>query len=105
MLGMPCRRVDRLLQILVGIGERSDAVLWTAMDVAQKELRDPLVLLVAARRAEAEIGFAVAQCQRRRQRGARAFAGCKPRRMLLVEPEHLRARAETKAELGYHRRR
>src|ERR671936_732037 len=39
MLGMPGRRVDRFLEIEV------------AMDVAQEELRDPLVLLIAAGRA------------------------------------------------------
>src|ERR1051325_2761974 len=49
MLGMPGRRVDRLLEIHPGV------------DVAQKELRDPLVLLVAAGRAPGEIRVAVAQ--------------------------------------------
>src|SRR5580704_18218609 len=39
MLGMPGRRVDRLLQIHAG------------MNVAEKELRDPLILPIAARRA------------------------------------------------------
>src|ERR1700754_219818 len=37
MLGMPGRRVDRLLQVQL------------RMDMAQEELRDPLVLLVTAR--------------------------------------------------------
>ena len=70
MLGVPGRRVDRFLQIHAG------------MDVAQEELRRPLVLLVAAGRAPGEIGLAVAQRQRRRQRRARALARRKRRRML-----------------------
>ena len=92
MLGVPGRRVDRLLQIHAGV------------HVAQEELRDPLVLLVAAGRAPGEIGLAVAQRQRRRQRRARAFARRQRGRMVLIEPEHLRAGAEAKAELGDHRR-
>ena len=54
VLGMPGRRVDGLLQVHPG------------MDVAQEELRDPLVLLVAARRAPGEVGL--------RRRAARAWA-------------------------------
>ena len=92
MLRMPSRRVDRFLQI------------HASMHVAQKKLRDPLILLVAAGRAPGEIGLAVAQRQRRRQRGARTFARRERRRMLRIEPELLRARAETEAELGDHRR-
>src|SRR6266516_6748648 len=49
MFGMPGRRVDRLLQIQFGV------------DVQQKELRGPLILLVAAGRAPGHVGFAVAQ--------------------------------------------
>ena len=48
MLGVPGRRIDRFLQIHAG------------MDVAQEELRDPLVLLVAAGRTPGEVGVAVA---------------------------------------------
>ena len=62
MFGMPRRRVDRLLQIHVGV------------HVAQEHLRDPLVLLIAARRAPGEIGLAVAQRHGRCQRRTRAFA-------------------------------
>ena len=69
MLGMPGRRVDRLLQIHVGV------------HVAQEELRDPLVLLIAAGRAPGEIGLAVAQRHGRRQRRARALARRQRRRM------------------------
>ena len=45
------------------------------MDMAQEEAQLPLVLLVAARRAEGERGPAFVECQRRRKRRARAFAG------------------------------
>ena len=48
MLRMPGRRVDCFLKIMAG------------MDVAQEELRDPLVLLIAAGRAAGEIWLAVA---------------------------------------------
>src|ERR1700722_2377121 len=48
MLGMPGRRVDRLLQVHAGV------------NVAQKELRDPLILPIAARRAPGEIRLTVA---------------------------------------------
>ena len=77
MLGVPGRRVDRLLQVHAG------------MDVAQEELRDPLVLLVAAGRAPGEIRLAVAQGQGRRQRGARPLARRQRGRMAFLEPEHL----------------
>ena len=83
---MPRRGVDRLLQIHAG------------MDVAQEELGRPLVLLIAARRAPGEVGFAVAQSERRRERGARAFAGRERGGVARLEPEHLRARAETESE-------
>ena len=63
MLGVPGRRVDRLLQVHAG------------MDMAQEELRDPLVLLVAAGRAPGEVGLAVAQRHGRRERRARPLAG------------------------------
>src|SRR6185437_4800273 len=92
VLRMPGRRVDRLLQVHAGV------------DVTQKELRDPLVLLVATGRTPGEIGFAVAQRHRRRQRRARAFSRRERGRMLRIEPELLRARAETEAELWDRRR-
>ena len=92
MLGVPGRRVDRLLQVHAG------------MDVAQEELRDPLVLLVAAGRAPGEVRLAVAQRHGRRERRARPLAGRERGRMALLEPEHLRARAEAEAELRDHRR-
>src|SRR5437868_7990983 len=48
MLGMPGRRVDRLLQVQFGV------------NVAQEKLRDPLILLIAAWRTPGQIRFAVA---------------------------------------------
>src|ERR1700756_2191032 len=63
MLGMPGRRVNRFLQVQPGV------------DVAQKELRDPLILLVAARRAPGEIRLAVAPRPGRRERGGCRGAG------------------------------
>ena len=62
MLAVPGRRVDRLLQV------------HAAMDMAQEHLGDPLVLLVAARRAPAHVRLAVAMGEGRRQRGARPLA-------------------------------
>ena len=76
MLGMPGRRVDRFLQVHTGV------------DVAQEELRRPLVLLVAAGRAPGEIGFAVAQ--RHRRRSASCADACPAR----ARPDDLR-RART----------
>ena len=61
------RRVDRLLQV------------HPAQHVVEQEAQLPLVLLVAARRAEGQRGDAVAQRQAGRQRGARppsADAAC-----------------------------
>src|SRR5437870_6608397 len=92
MFGMPGRRVDRLLQVEFG------------MDVAQEKLRDPLILLVAAGRTPGEIRLAVAQRHGRRERGARALARRERGRMTLLEPEHLRARAEAETEIGNDRR-
>ena len=93
MLRVPCRRVDRFLQVHL------------AMNVPKEELRGPLVLLVAAGRAPGEIGFAVAQRERRAKRRARTLAGRKRGRMAFVEPERLRAGAESEAEFGNDRRR
>ena len=76
----------------------------TRMDVAQEELRDPLVLLVAARAAPGQVRLAVAQRHGGRQRRARPLAGNQSGRMRLVEPEHLRARSEREAEFGDDRR-
>src|SRR6266700_5894858 len=88
MFGVPGRRVDRFLQIHVGV------------DMPQEELRDPLILLVAAGRSPGEIRLAVAQGHGRRERGARALARREGRGMTFLEPEHLRAAAEAEAEFG-----
>lgn len=66
MLRVPCRRINGLLKIV------------PSMNVAQQELIDPLLLLIAARRPLHQMGFAIAQRQRRvsgvrgRLRGATA---------------------------------
>src|SRR5690349_11385976 len=92
VLGVPGWRIDRLLQVHLRV------------NVAQEELRDPLVLLIAARRAPGEVRLAVAQREGGRQRRARTLAGRERGGMALLEPEHLRARAEREAELRNDRR-
>src|SRR3954452_11868853 len=87
MFGVPGRRVDRFLEIEI------------AMDVPQEELRDPLILLVAAGRAPGKVWLAVAQRHGRRQRRPRPLARCERRWMVFFQPEHLGAAAETEAEL------
>src|SRR3954453_23037301 len=88
VLGVPGRRVDRLLDV------------HAAMDMEPEELRGTLVLLVAAGRAPGEIGLAIAQRQRGRERGARALARRKRIGMALLEPELLRTCAQTETKLG-----
>src|SRR6266852_2549938 len=92
MLGMPGRRVDGFLQVQLGV------------DMPQEELRDPLILLVAAGRAPGEIRLAVAQRHGRAERGARALARREGSGMVFLQPEHLRAAAEAEAELRDDRR-
>src|SRR5213078_1978573 len=72
--------------------------------MAQEELRDPLVLLVAAGRTPGEISVAVAQRQGRRQCRARPLAWRERGRMAFLQPEHLAAGAETETKLGNDRR-
>src|SRR5262245_14758102 len=86
MLGVPSRRIDGLLQV------------HAAMDVAHEELRDPLVLLIATGRAPGEIRLTIAQRHRGRERGARTLPRRQRRRMPLLQPKLLRARAEAEAE-------
>src|SRR3954470_405690 len=89
-LGVVVRRVDRGLEI--------EAV----MDVPEEDVQRPLVLLVAPGCAESQRGVAVAGGNRRRERGTRSLAGLERVRQALLEPEHLRPRAEGKAERGDH---
>ena len=67
-------------------------------------MQRPLVLLIAARRAERHVRLAVAQRERGRQRGARPLARCETGGVALVQPEHLGARGQAEAELRDHRR-
>src|SRR6266516_5699688 len=89
-LGVVVRRVDRGLEV--------EAV----VDVAEEDVQRPLVLLVAPGRAESQRRLAVAGGNRRRERGARSLAGLERVRQALLEPEHLRSRAEGKAERRDH---
>src|SRR3984957_14345074 len=93
MLGMPRRRVDRLLQVQFGV------------NVPQKELRGPLILLVAAGRSPRQIRLATAPRPGGRTRGRWTLARRQRRRMFFLEPENLRAAAEAEAEFRDHRRR
>src|SRR5712691_10415964 len=90
---MRSRGVDRFLQVHFG------------MNMPQKELRGPLILLIAAGRAPCQIRLAVAQRHGRTERGARPLARREGRRMIFLKPEHLRAAAEAEAEFRNHRRR
>jgi hypothetical protein len=74
-------------------------------DVKQEELRDPLILLVAARRSPGQMGFAVAQRHGRAQRRAWTFAGRQSCGMVLSEPEHLCAAAQAKTQFREWARR
>src|SRR5262245_12527589 len=93
MLRVPRGSIDCVLQVHLG------------MDVPQEELRRPLVLLITSGRAPRQIGFAVAQRERRAERCAWTLAGRKASRVLFVEPEHLRARAKSEAKFGNDRGR
>src|SRR3954453_2527443 len=93
VLGMPCGRVNRFLQIHPGV------------NVPQEKLRGPLILLISARRTPCKVRLAVAQCHGRAQRGARALARRQRGRMILLQPEHLRAAAKAEAKLRNDGRR
>src|SRR6187401_3080469 len=92
MLGVPGRRVDRFLKI------------HACVDVAQEELRNPLILLVSAGGAPGEVSVAVAQRERRRKCRSWPLTGRERSGMAFLQPEHLAARAEAEAELGDNRR-
>src|SRR3954453_7191704 len=87
MLGEPGRRVDRLLQVHLGV------------DGAHEQPGGPLIFLVAAGGAPGEVGFSVAQRERGRERGARPLSRRQRGGMAFLYPEHLRTRTETEAEL------
>src|SRR5262249_55609096 len=75
MIDVERRGVDRLLQVHAVVG------------VMEEQQERPLLLLVAARRAERQVGRAVPEGERGRERGARPLAGRKARVEALVEPE------------------
>ena len=71
VVGVPLGRVDRLLQV------------QPAVDVAQKNVERPLLLLVAARRAVGEPRLAVAEHEPRRERRPRPLPRRERRRRAL----------------------
>src|SRR5207253_7517561 len=94
------------LEVVAGRSRRDDRRLQVqpADDMPQEDVQGPLVQMAAAGRAEGEIGIAPAKRQRGGERRARPLARLERVRQTLLEPEHLRARAERKAELGDDRR-
>src|SRR5258708_38232102 len=68
------------------------------MDVAREQLRRPLTLLVATGGPPGKIRLAITQRERRREGGTRPLAGRERGGMAFLQPEHLRARAETESE-------
>ena len=82
--------VDRLLQV------------QPAIDVIEEGVQRPLLLLVAAGRAPRQIRLPVAKREPGAERRARPRTRPQRRRQPLLEPEHLRARAERPAERGDH---
>src|SRR3984885_14189511 len=75
------------------------------MDMPQKKLRGPLVLLIAAGRTPCQIRLPVAPRHGWAQCGARALARRQCRGMIFLQPEHLCPAAEAEAEFRYYRRR
>ena len=86
VLGVDERRVDRRLQI------------HPEIDDVEQELQRPLVLLVAAGRAEDHVRPAVARRERRRQRGPRPLARREGVRVAGRQVEDLGASPEREAE-------
>src|SRR3954447_1417918 len=89
---VPGRGVDRGLQV------------QPTERVGEPEAQLPLLLLVAARRAEGEGRNAAAQGQGGREGGPRALARRQRVGQARLEPEHLRPGTQGEAELGDHRR-
>src|ERR1700722_7330405 len=75
------------------------------MDMSQKELRGPLVLLIAAGRPPCQIWLAVAQRHGWAERGARALGRRQGGGVIFLKPEHLGPAAEAESEFRNHRRR
>src|ERR1700687_5748364 len=92
MAAVEHRRVDRLLQV-----EAEDGM-------GQKEIQRPLVLLVAARRAERQPRLSAASHEVRAQGRPRPFAALERVWMAFVEVEHLGSRAQAEAEPPDHGR-
>ena len=88
MLGVPRWGVDRFLQIVA------------CMNMAEEELRDPLVLLVSTWGAPSKVGFAISQSHGRGEGRTWALPRGKASGVLFIHSEHLGARPERPAETG-----
>src|SRR3954454_5607960 len=98
-------RIERRRKVLVVEHRRVDRLLQVDAEVREREEEDerPLVLLVAAGRAERE-RLAVAPGERRRERRPRSLARLERARQAFLQPEHLAAGAEAETEAGDNRR-
>ena len=92
VIGVELGRVDRLLQV------------QPAIDMAQEDVKAPLLLLVATGGAPGEPGLPLAKREAGRQRRTRTRARTERRRQTFLEPEHLGPRSERPAEVRDHRR-
>jgi len=86
MVGVELGRVDRRLQVQAEV------------DVAEKRVQRPLLLLVTAWRTPRQVRLTVSKRQARAQRGSRPRPRPERRGKALLEPEHLRTRPERPAE-------
>src|SRR6266508_6301727 len=86
-------RARKVIRVVLGCLDRRLQV-HRAHDVVEEGVQGPLILLVAAGRAERDLRLAVTEDERRRERRPRTRAGAQRRRQPLLEPEHLRPRPE-----------
>lgn len=93
-VGVPVRCVDRALEVESPAHGRAPGDL-------QEEVQLPLVLLVAAGRAERQHRNPVAQGDRGGEGGAGAAAGGEGVRQAVLQPGHLQPGAEREAQFGH----
>src|ERR1051325_3094250 len=89
VLDREIRSIDRLLQVEAERGVRKE------------EVETPLILRVAAGRAERHVGLAVSKGKGRAQRGAGSLARQQRVRVPRPEIEHLSSGSEGKSETGH----
>ena len=70
----------------------------------EKELKRPLVLLVAAGRPEGKTRLSISQGERWAERGARPLTALEPVGVVRIQVQHLRARAQAESEAVDHGR-